>query len=196
MGEKGCGVEGLISFDQAKLAIVGIDDVYPNSWNPKEEDTEELAKVVKSIASNGMRMPVIVREREVGYEIIDGQQRWTACKRLGFTQVPIYNEGQIDDKLAQELTIWYQVQVPFSRIDEAFLVQGLVDTYADVNLPYTESELSMIEKLVKYEMNFDANAYERPEGEAASISVTVLCDTEDQADELRHRLVGEGFKIK
>jgi len=145
-----------INFDQSKLKIVNIDEVRPNTWNPKDKDTPELDKIEKSLDKKGLRQPIVVRENK-GYEIIDGEQRWTASKRLGAKQILIYNEGLISDKEAQELTIFYQQQVPFENISLAGLITKLVSEYPEIELPYSSSEIDEFQNVSK----FDWSEYEK-----------------------------------
>jgi ParB family chromosome partitioning protein len=50
-----------------------------------EENLDELAK---SIAQNGLLVPVIVRPLENYYELISGNRRVEACKKLGWKYIP------------------------------------------------------------------------------------------------------------
>jgi len=50
-----------------------------------EENLDELAK---SIAQNGLLIPVMVRPSENHYELICGNRRVEACKKLGWKQIP------------------------------------------------------------------------------------------------------------
>lgn len=138
--------ETRINFDSEKTQIVDIGLVHPNKWNPKsKEETPAFVKVQRSIQTHGQRAyPIIVREDGDQYEIIDGEQRWTACKNLKFSEVLIYNEGQVDDQEAQELTIWYQQQVPFDRLKEAEMIQSMLDSYESPQLPYDPDEIQRI----------------------------------------------------
>jgi len=142
------GVE--ITFDATKLKVVDINEVRPNSWNPKEKDTPELDKIVKSLKEEGLRMPIVVRENN-GYEIIDGEQRWSASKRLNADKVIIYNEGLMSDKDAQELTIFYQQQVPFENVSLAKLVSQMVAEYPDIKLPYSTVEIEEFKNVTGFE---------------------------------------------
>lgn len=137
-----------LEFDKENTFIVNIEEVRVNTWNPKDGDTEEYQKIKKGISKKGQRLPVIVRqvEEQKGYEIIDGQQRYTACKELGFTRLFIYNEGYISDKEAKELTIWYQQQVPFNEVSLAFLIKEL-SIEEDLQLPYTDIEMENFLKI-------------------------------------------------
>ena len=145
----------VVDFDPSKISKVNIDLVIPNTWNPKEKDTKEFKKVKESIFNKGLRGFIAVRnhpEKEGHYEIIDGEQRHTASKELGYEEVHIYNEGNVDDKEAKELTIWWQQQVPFEQIQEAYLITDMLKEYQidNIELPYTEAEIKTFENLAKF----------------------------------------------
>lgn len=134
-----------IKFKPENIKVINTDEVRPNTWNPKDKDTEEFKKIKKGIELKGQRLPIIVRENN-GYEIIDGEQRWTACKELGFDKVVIYNEGMLPDKEAKQLTIWYQTQVAFNEVELAGLLKDL-SQYPNLELPYTTEEIANYAKL-------------------------------------------------
>lgn len=62
-------------------------------------------KELASIRKFGFVDPVIVRERDSWYEIVDGEHRWRAAKELGYTEIPIYSIGDVSDADAKQLTI-------------------------------------------------------------------------------------------
>lgn len=142
-----------ITFDEKKLAIVPAKQVKPNNWNPKGKDTEEYRKIRKGIDLKGLRQPIIVRETKPDhYEIIDGEQRWTAAAELGMPDILIYNEGKLSDQEARELTIWYQQQVPFEEVPLAKLVAEMMEEYGvdTLELPYDEAELQDFKDLAGF----------------------------------------------
>lgn len=150
-----------IKFDPTKVKIVKVDEVRANTWNPKDENTEDYEKIKRGIELKGQRLPIVVRENN-GYEIIDGEQRWRACKELGFGKVIIYSEGEIPDKEAKELTIWYQQQVPFNEIELASLIKDL-SQYPDLEIPYSLEEIEDFKNLAEF--NWDQYKTGEPEFE-------------------------------
>lgn len=147
-----------ITYDQSKLKVVKLGDVRPNSWNPKEKDHENIKKIEQNIKRIGFNEPIRVREND-GFEIIDGEQRWTAARNLGLEEVVIYNEGKLTDEEARAATLWWQVQVPFDDIKLAYEVAALADL--DVEVPYSESEIADFKELADF--SFDDYNSERPD---------------------------------
>lgn len=150
-----------LTFDPKKLKVVGIDEVHPNPWNPKEKNHKKVEDIKKSIELHGFKAPVQVRNNEGKYEIIDGEQRWTAMKELGATQIVIYDNGVISDEDAKNETLWWQVQVPFETISLANLVTEL--DQLNLSLPYNEKEIAEFAEMSEF--NFDQYDKERPEEE-------------------------------
>lgn len=147
-----------IQFNPEKLKIVPIEQVKPNTWNPKDKNTEEYSRVLDSVKKKGLRTPIVVRELGPdSYEIIDGEQRWTACKELAFKDILVYNEGNVSDQEARELTIFFQQQVPFNEIELLPLIKEIVSYTGEYQLPYTQEE---VEEKLKM-LNFDWEEYQK-----------------------------------
>lgn len=128
-------------FDPSRILRVPIDRVEPNDYNPKKKDTPEYKKVVESLRVNGLKQPIFVREVDGNdnYVIVDGEQRWTAAKELGYKDIYIYNYGNIPEEEAKALTIWMEVQVPFDELELATLIVEMKDL--DIDLPYSDKEI-------------------------------------------------------
>lgn len=77
--------------------IVDIDTVAPNPDQPRSHfDEEELAELAESIKKNGLLQPILVRKLGDSYQIIAGERRWQACKKIGLKQIPV-NVTEADD---------------------------------------------------------------------------------------------------
>jgi hypothetical protein len=176
-----------ITFDKDKLEVVPIGQVKPNTWNPKEENTDEYKKVVESIKDLGQRKPVVVRHNPEGgkdYEIVDGEQRYRACIELGFDKLLVYNEGELPDAQAKAMTLWYQVQAPFDKVEEAYLVSELAEL--EVNLPYFAAELEEMLALADFHwQEFDTDV-----GEPVTIT-TFSCEVTREQKEIILRALEE-----
>lgn len=80
------------------------DAIAPNAWNPNVMDAETAEKERKSILKFGFVVPIIVRELDGRYEIIDGENRWRIGRELGMDGFPVWNLGEVDDDTAKQLT--------------------------------------------------------------------------------------------
>lgn len=142
-----------LKFDPSKVQQVDMSDVNPNEWNPKEKSSDKQKNIQKGLEQKGLLLPIFVREIEGkrGYEIVDGEQRWTSLRDSGNDKALIYNLGKISDQEAQELTLWLEEQVPFDRVMQAQLVKVMTESYADVQLPYSDAEVDNMIKILEYE---------------------------------------------
>lgn len=140
-------------FDPSKIIKVPIDKVEPNDYNPKEKNTKEYKNVVESIRRNGLKQPIFVREVDDNdkYVVVDGEQRLTAANELGYTEIYVYNLGKISEEEAKALTIWFEVQVPFSEVELAPIVVEL--NKLDITLPYTDEEIVTFEKMTQFDFD-------------------------------------------
>jgi hypothetical protein len=173
MEEQGDRVDIKIKLENYK--IVPIDEVRPNSWNPKDEDTEEYQIVKKSIETRGQREAISVRQNK-DYEILDGEQRWRACKELGWEKVLIYDWGEISDKDAKEETIWKEIQVPFNEIKLAELVAQHTAENPDFNLPFSDEQIQAYKDMASFDWdqyNQDNNTDEMEEIRTINIKCTM-----------------------
>ncbi len=69
----------------AEIRQIRIDKIYPNRRLIFEEDT--ILRLCDDIRCNGMREPIIVEMAGYFFQIIDGEKRWRACKKIGLTEI-------------------------------------------------------------------------------------------------------------
>ena len=168
-------------FDVDNVSKIKLSEVRPNTWNPKLKNTREYRKVLASIKRDGQKLPVVVRELEgkdgSKFEILDGEQRWTALKELGRKEVIIYNSGVVKDEDAKNETLWTQLQVPFDNLLLAPIVAEL--NLKGLELPFEDDmiqelidiEQFQLEEMLK-EQKEDEPADDMPDMEKFAINVT------------------------
>ena len=171
-----------ILLDTTKIKIVPIEDVFANSWNPKEDNTEEYQTIKRGIEENGLDGFIWVRwkekkGKEQTYEVVDGMQRYTACKELGYTRIPIYDFEDISLRKAQQKTLWFQAQVPFDEIKLSELLADIIKSGENVNVPYTEEQMQNYLKLADFD--WDAYNSEKPNDDEGGAGKTIKV-TDDQ----------------
>ena len=173
-----------LTFDPAKLKRVGIEEVQPNPWNPKEKNHKKVEDIKKSIQIHGFKAPVQVRSNDGVYEIIDGEQRWTAMKELGAKEIFIYDNGEVSDEDAMNETLWWQVQVPFDTEPLANLVVHLNEL--KVELPYNAKEIAEFGEIAKF--NYEHQDDEKPADGNDDIKSLVIKMTAEQHEIARKAL--------
>lgn len=72
-----------------KIANLPISQIKTNKYQPRVEFNEErLSDLIRSIKEKGVIQPVLVRKVHDGYELIAGERRLRAAKRLQLENIP------------------------------------------------------------------------------------------------------------
>ncbi len=100
----------------------------------KEDKINELAN---SIAENGILQPIIVREKDGGYEIIAGERRYRAALKLNMKRIPLIVK-KVEDIETLELAIIENIQREnLNPVEEAVAYQQLQEKHK-----YTQEKLA------------------------------------------------------
>ena len=120
--------------------------IAPNPFQPRREFTaEQLAELEESIRQNGLLQPLVVRRAANGapegaeWELVAGERRWRAVRRLGWTDVPVVVRD-IDDRAMLVLAIVENVQrADLSPLEEATAYRRLMDEFGFTQAEVAES---------------------------------------------------------
>ncbi|MFP4081527.1 MAG: ParB/RepB/Spo0J family partition protein [Candidatus Aminicenantes bacterium] len=99
--------------------------------NPRQARTElgNLNELMSSIKSKGVLEPILVKPKEGRYEIIAGERRYIASKKIGLKEVPCI-EMNVDDNEAMELTLIENLQrKDLDVFEEADGIRSLAENY-------------------------------------------------------------------
>src|SRR5579872_1513227 len=112
------------------LQEIPVDRLTPNPYQPRKHfDAGALEELKTSIAEFGVLVPIIVRARGDGYELIAGERRWRACAGLGRTTIPAIVRGS-DDRQTLEVAIIENLQREnLNPLEEAAGFQNLIDEF-------------------------------------------------------------------
>jgi ParB family chromosome partitioning protein len=84
--------------------------VDPNPWQPRSiVDDTDLAELAASLREHGLVQPIVVRARGDRYQLIAGQRRLAAVRRLGWEKVPV-RVLDVDDRQMSEIAIVENLQ--------------------------------------------------------------------------------------
>lgn len=123
---------------------VPVARIAPNPLQPRREFTEvQLAELEASIRENGLLQPLVVRPATehspegAEWELVAGERRWRAIRRLGWTEVPVIVR-EMDDRTMLVLAIVENVQrADLSPLDEAEGYRRLIEEFG-----YTQREVA------------------------------------------------------
>jgi ParB family chromosome partitioning protein len=108
---------------------VDIDLITPNEHQPRHSlDDARLDELARSIRSNGVIQPIVVRRVDDGYRIIAGERRWRAAQRAGLLRVPVVIKDVTPGDTAQilEMALIENIQrEDLNPIDEAAAYEKL-----------------------------------------------------------------------
>jgi ParB family transcriptional regulator, chromosome partitioning protein len=112
---------------------VDIDRLVPNSFQPRAQvDDGRLEELAKSIKSNGVIQPIVVRKSGDDFQIIAGERRWRAAQKAGLLRVPVVvhdvRSGQ-DGSLLEMALIENIQRENLNPIDEAQAYRRLSDEF-------------------------------------------------------------------
>jgi len=87
---------------------VGLVD--PNPWQPRTVVADaDLAELADSLCAHGLVQPIVVRSRGGRYQLIAGQRRLAAARKLGWEKVPA-RVLDVDDRQMSEIAIVENLQ--------------------------------------------------------------------------------------
>ena len=82
-----------------------IDEISPNRFQPRNYfDDEKLGELVASIKAHGVLQPVVVQKADSGFELIVGERRWRASKKLRLKKIPAVIR-EVNDAQSLEIAI-------------------------------------------------------------------------------------------
>jgi ParB family transcriptional regulator, chromosome partitioning protein len=109
---------------------VDIDMLRPNKFQPRTHmDDGRIEELSRSIRSNGVIQPIVVRKADDGYEIVAGERRWRASQRAGLLKVPIVVRDIPDDRLLAAALIENIQRENLNPIEEAHAYRRLADEF-------------------------------------------------------------------
>jgi len=140
LGEKEDQMEIEISADTADLEEIEkneevkkipIDQIVPNRFQPRTVfDEDKIDELSRTIHTHGIIQPIVVREFENGtFEIIAGERRWRAMKKLGWDLAPAIIKNFNDTETASVALIENLQREELSPIEEAIAYGKLLELH-------------------------------------------------------------------
>ena len=125
--------DNMIEDKKGSVQTLRISDVEPRKDQPRKDfDEEALDMLADSISIHGVLQPIIVRENSDfpgTYEIIAGERRWRAAKRIALSEIPAVVVDGDDLKVAQIALVENVQREDLNPVEEAFAYQALIERF-------------------------------------------------------------------
>jgi ParB family chromosome partitioning protein len=108
-----------------------VDEISPNRLQPRSYfDDKKLEELITSIEEHGVLQPVVVQKADSGYELIVGERRWRASKKLGLKKIPAVIR-EVSDAQSLEIAIIENIhRHDLNPIEEAEAYARLANEFA------------------------------------------------------------------
>ncbi len=121
----------ILSTDSKDAVIeLKINEVEPNINQPRKNfDDEKLIELADSIKEHGVIQPIIVTKKDNDYQIIAGERRWRASKKIGLKTIPAIVRSY-DDKKTREVSLIENIQREnLNPLETAKAIKELMDEH-------------------------------------------------------------------
>jgi ParB family transcriptional regulator, chromosome partitioning protein len=104
--------------------------IRPNRFQPREHfDEEALGALADSIREVGVLQPILVRPVDDGYELIAGERRWRAARRVGLQVIPALVRETDDATSVQHALVENLHRDDLNALEEAAAYQQLIEDF-------------------------------------------------------------------
>jgi ParB family chromosome partitioning protein len=111
---------------------VSLDKVKPSTFKPRSAaDVEKMKELIQSIKKLGLLQPIVLRPKDDGFEIIAGDRRSEAARRVGITKIPAVIKD-VSDREALEIILAENIhREDLSAVDKGRVCKLLKDKFPD-----------------------------------------------------------------
>lgn len=123
--------EELVDETKEEITSIPVDQIVPNRFQPRTIfDEEKIDELAKTIHTHGIIQPIVVRLIENNnYEIIAGERRYRAVKKLGWDTVPAIIKRMNDKETASVALIENLQREELTPIEEALAYNQLIEIH-------------------------------------------------------------------
>ncbi|MEW8969776.1 nucleoid occlusion protein [Mesobacillus jeotgali] len=124
-------VEDIDNIENEEIKKIPIDHIIPNRYQPRTVfDDEKIEELARTIHIHGVIQPIVVREFDQDrFEIIAGERRWRAMKKLEWEEVPAIVKNLSDSETASVALIENLQREELSPIEEAMAYGKLLEIH-------------------------------------------------------------------
>lgn len=200
------GVESITEItEKSKNELMDIDMamVVPTEAQPRQSFKEDTIKeLAESIEKNGLLQPIVVRPMEKGkYQIIAGERRYRAFKKLGRTMIPAivrdYEDEEVDklqlvENVQREDLNPYDEAIAYLKLKEKYgLKQDDIAKAVGKSRPYISNMtrlLSLEDEILEMLKNGEITV--------SHAKLILSLDTKEERLKLAHKIKDAGLTVR
>src|SRR5690349_22837852 len=187
----------------AELREIEIGAIVPNPQQPRTQfDDESLAELEHSIREFGLLQPIVVRESTPGsFQLVMGERRWRAAKRVGLRRVPAIVRQTADDAMLRDALLENIHRVQLNPLDEAAAYEQLLVEFGVTHTeladrlgrsrPVVTNTIRLLRLPVSVQRRVAAGVLS-----AGHARALLGLDDAGQQEELAARIVAEGMSVR
>lgn len=126
------GFSEKVSDDKAtdEVKNISVHSIVPSPYQPRTLfDDERIEELMQTIRTHGVIQPIVVRIRNNSYELIAGERRLRATKKLGLETIPAIVRDFNDSQAASIALIENLQREGLTAIEEAAAYQQLIELH-------------------------------------------------------------------
>lgn len=200
------GVESITEItEKSKNELMDIDMamVVPTEAQPRQSFKEDTIKeLAESIEKNGLLQPIVVRPMDGGkYQIIAGERRYRAFKKLGRTMIPAivrdYEDEEVDklqlvENVQREDLNPYDEAIAYLKLKEKYgLKQDDIAKAVGKSRPY----ISNMTRLLSLEDEI-LEMLKKGEITVSHAKLILSLDTKEERLKLAHKIKDAGLTVR
>lgn len=188
--------------DEERVIKAAVSDITTSPFQPRRHFNEkQIAELADSIRESGLVQPLVVRRVDGKYELIAGERRLRALKKLGMRTAKVVVHDATDQEVA-ELTLIENLQredlTPLEEAEQYRLLQTRFGMKQEVIARHVGKSRTVVANMVRL---LDLVAEVRGMLESNAITVghaKVLLQLKAQDDQLRaaHRVERQGLTVR
>lgn len=113
-----------------EVKMIPVNSIVPSPYQPRTVfDDERIDELCQTIRTHGVIQPIVVRVRDGNFELIAGERRWRAVKKLEWDTIPAIIREFNDSQAASISLIENLQREGLTSIEEAIAYQKLIEIH-------------------------------------------------------------------
>jgi ParB family chromosome partitioning protein len=119
---------GLVEKDHDQIKHIPVEEILPSPYQPRTIfNNERIDELCQTIRIHGVIQPIVVRRKDRAYELIAGERRLRAVKKLQLATIPAVIREMTDSQAASAALIENLQREGLTAIEEARAYQKLLE---------------------------------------------------------------------